>query len=193
MIRLLDFVLSLLGFIILIPILVFIAIWIKMDSPGPILYIQSRVGRNNIDFKLFKFRTMRPSSDSLGLLTIGGNDPRITNSGLILRKYKLDELPQLLNVIKGDMSLVGPRPEVRKYVDLYDASQREILNVRPGITDEASIYFHNENTLLGNAINPEEVYINEIIPQKIELNKRFINNPSIFNYIKIILKTIFPI
>ena len=161
------------------------------DSAGPIFYIQKRVGLNGKEFNLFKFRSMRVNADKLGLLTVGGRDSRITNSGYILRKYKLDELPQLLNVLKGEMSLVGPRPEVRKYVDLYTSDQRQVLQVRPGITDEASIKYKNENNLLAISENPERTYIEEIMPAKLELNKKFIQNPSLVNYFSIILRTIF--
>jgi lipopolysaccharide/colanic/teichoic acid biosynthesis glycosyltransferase len=191
MIRLLDFVFSFLGLIILFPILFLIGIWVKLDSKGPIFYIQKRVGLRGVDFNLYKFRSMRLDSDKLGLLTIGGRDPRITYSGYFLRKYKFDELPQLMNVLIGDMSLVGPRPEVRRYVDLYNESQQKVLWIRPGITDEASIAFKNENEILANSTNPDQKYIKEIMPAKIELNKRFIEDPSVFNYFKIIFKTIF--
>jgi len=191
MLRVLDFVFSLLGLIILFPILFLIALWVSLDSKGPIFYIQKRVGLKGVDFNLYKFRSMRLDSEKLGLLTIGGRDPRITHSGYFIRKYKIDELPQLLNVLKGEMSLVGPRPEVRKYVDLYNESQQRVLWVRPGITDEASIVFKNENEILARSTNPEHAYIHEIMPAKIELNKRFIEDPSVFNYFKIIFKTIF--
>lgn len=191
MLRVLDFVFSLLGLIILFPILFLIALWVKLDSKGPIFYVQKRVGLKGVDFNLYKFRSMRLDSDKLGLLTIGGRDPRITRSGYFIRKYKIDELPQLVNVIIGEMSLVGPRPEVRKYVYLYNESQQRVLWVRPGITDEASIAFKNENEILAKSTNPEGTYIHEIMPAKIELNKRFIEDPSVFNYFKIIFKTIF--
>ena len=159
------------------------------DSAGPIFYIQKRVGLNGKEFNLFKFRSMRVNADKLGLLTVGGRDSRITNSGYILRKYKLDEFPQLLNVLKGEMSLVGPRPEVRKYVDLYTSDQRQVLQVRPGITDEASIKYKNENDLLALSDNPEKTYIQEIMPAKLELNKKFIQNPNIANYFSIVFRT----
>ena len=191
MLRVLDFVFSLLGLIILFPILFLIALWVKLDSKGPIFYVQKRVGLKGLDFNLYKFRSMRLDSDKLGLLTIGGRDPRVTNSGYYIRKFKIDELPQLLNVLNGEMSLVGPRPEVRKYVNLYNESQKRVLWVRPGITDEASIAFKNENEILEKSNNPEHTYIHKIMPAKIELNKRFIEDPSVFNYFKIIFKTIF--
>jgi lipopolysaccharide/colanic/teichoic acid biosynthesis glycosyltransferase len=191
MLRFLDALFSFVGLIILSPILLILCFWVKVDSAGPIFYIQKRVGLNGKDFNLFKFRSMRVNADKLGLLTVGGRDSRITNSGYILRKYKLDELPQLLNVLKGEMSLVGPRPEVRKYVDFYTSDQRQVLQVRPGITDEASIKYKNENDLLALSDNPEKTYIEEIMPAKLELNKKFIQNPSLVNYFSIISRTIF--
>jgi lipopolysaccharide/colanic/teichoic acid biosynthesis glycosyltransferase len=190
MIRLLDFVFSLLGLIILFPILLLIGLWVRLDSKGPIFYIQKRVGLKGVDFNLYKFRTMRLDSDKVGLLTIGGRDSRITNSGFFIRKYKIDELPQLLNVFIGDMSLVGPRPEVRKYVALYDESQLKVLTIKPGITDEASIAFRNENEILAKSTNPELTYIQEIMPDKIKFNYIYLENQTILNYFKIIFKTI---
>jgi lipopolysaccharide/colanic/teichoic acid biosynthesis glycosyltransferase len=191
MLRFLDALFSFVGLIVLSPILLILCLWVKFDSAGPIFYIQKRVGLNGKDFNLFKFRSMRVNADKLGLLTVGGRDPRITRSGYIIRKYKLDELPQLFNVLKGEMSLVGPRPEVRKYVGLYTSDQRQVLQVRPGITDEASIKYKNENDLLATSENPERTYIEEIMPAKLELNKKFIQNPSMVNYFSIILRTIF--
>jgi lipopolysaccharide/colanic/teichoic acid biosynthesis glycosyltransferase len=191
MFRFLDALFSFVGLIILSPILLILCFWVKVDSAGPIFYIQKRVGLNGKDFNLFKFRSMRVNADKLGLLTVGGRDPRITSSGYIIRKYKLDELPQLFNVLRGEMSLVGPRPEVRKYVDLYTSDQRQVLQVRPGITDEASIKYKNENDLLAISENPEKTYIEEIMPVKLELNKKFIQNPSLVNYFSIISRTIF--
>lgn len=191
MLRLFDFVFSLFGLIILSPFFLFLAIWIKLDSKGSVFYIQKRVGRNNIEFKLFKFRSMNSDADKQGLLTVGGRDPRITNSGYFIRKNKLDELPQLLNVLIGDMSLVGPRPEVRKYVNYYSTKQLEILNIRPGITDLASIIYKNENEILGKSIDPEKTYIQEIMPHKLELNREFIENPTIIKYFTIIFRTFF--
>jgi lipopolysaccharide/colanic/teichoic acid biosynthesis glycosyltransferase len=134
---------------------------------------------------------MRTDADKAGLLTVGGSDSRITRAGLFIRKYKLDELPQLINVLLGEMSLVGPRPEVRKYTDMYTEDQKLVLNVRPGITDWASIEFRNENEILGKSDNPEKTYIEQIMPIKIELNNRFIQHPSLGHYFKIIFKTIF--
>jgi len=168
-----------------------IAIAIKLNSRGNIFFKQQRVGKNNIDFELYKFRSMRNDADKKGLLTVGMRDARITSVGYFLRKYKLDELPQLINVVKGEMSIVGPRPEVRKYVNFYSADQLTVLNILPGITDYASIEFKNENDLLSNAKDPEQFYIDVILPQKIKLNQRFIENRNLRNYIKIIFKTVF--
>lgn len=185
-----DYFLSLSGLILLSPIFLFLAILIKMDSKGPVLYKQIRVGRNNIEFELLKFRTMRTNSDSGGLLTVGAKDKRITKCGYYLRKYKLDELPQLINILKGDMSLVGPRPEVRKYVELYNLEQRKVLKVKPGITDIASIQYRNENELLGKAKNAEEFYIKEVMPDKLRLNLIYINDRSFFKDMKVIYNTL---
>jgi lipopolysaccharide/colanic/teichoic acid biosynthesis glycosyltransferase len=190
MLRFLDVFFSFLGLIVLSPLLILLSLWVKFDSAGPIFYVQKRVGRNGKDFNLYKFRSMRVNADKLGLLTVGGRDPRITNSGFYIRKYKMDELPQLFNVLVGDMSLVGPRPEVRKYVDLYNQEQLKVLSVRPGITDEASITFRNENEILALSKDPEQTYINEIMPEKIKLNQKFISNPSLLNYFRIIIRTI---
>jgi lipopolysaccharide/colanic/teichoic acid biosynthesis glycosyltransferase len=191
MIRLLDIIASTIGLILLSPLFLLLAIWIKLDSPGSVFYKQTRVGQYGRDFKLFKFRSMRTDADKAGLLTVGGSDSRITRAGLFIRKYKLDELPQLINVLLGEMSLVGPRPEVRKYTDMYTEDQKLVLNVRPGITDWASIEFRNENELLGKSTDPEQLYIDEIMPLKIEFNKRFIQKPTLIHYFQIIFKTIF--
>jgi lipopolysaccharide/colanic/teichoic acid biosynthesis glycosyltransferase len=189
-IRVLDFAFSLIGLILLAPILIVLACIIKLTSKGPVFYMQSRVGKNGKDFKVFKFRSMFTDADKKGLLTVGGKDNRITPVGYYLRKYKLDELPQLLNVLKGEMSIVGPRPEVRRYVDLYNAEQRQVLNVLPGITDYASIAYRNENELLGMAANPEEMYVKEIMPKKIELNFSYIHNRNLKEYFTIIWRTV---
>jgi lipopolysaccharide/colanic/teichoic acid biosynthesis glycosyltransferase len=191
MIRIIDIVASFIGLVILSPLFISLAIWIKLDSRGSVIYRQVRVGLNGRDFNLFKFRSMRTDADKSGLLTVGSSDSRITRAGLFIRKYKLDELPQLINVLIGEMSLVGPRPEVKKYVDIYSLEQLKILEVRPGITDEASIFFKNENEILAQSIDPERTYIEEIIPLKLELNKVFINSPTLGNYLRIIFKTIF--
>lgn len=189
--RLFDIICSLSGIILLSPVFVGITIWIVVDAGWPFYYLQTRVGRNNKDFKLFKFRSMRLDADKFGLLTVGGRDPRLTNSGYWIRKFKWDEFPQLFNVLIGDMSLVGPRPEVRKYVDLYNPEQMKVLTVRPGITDYASIRFRNENEILEKVENPEEYYIKTIMPLKLKMNLIYINNRSIFKDINVIFKTIF--
>lgn len=188
--RIFDFVFSLIGLIILFPFFFIIALLIIIDNGFPIFYCQKRVGQNNIDFDLYKFRTMRKNADKLGLLTVGSRDPRVTNIGYYLRKYKIDELPQLLNVLFGKMSLVGPRPEVRKYVDLYDNNQKQILLAKPGITDFASLEYFSENELLAKSSNPEETYIKEIMPAKLALNKKYILEMGITTDIKIIFKTL---
>ena len=191
MIRLFDIIFSFFGLLLLSPLLILVAVWIKIDSKGPVLYRQIRVGLNGIDFGLLKFRSMRINADRSGLLTVGGRDHRITRAGYYLRKYKIDELPQLLNVLKGDMSLVGPRPEVRKYVDLYSELQKKVLLVKPGITDMASIAYKNENELLAKSPDPEKTYITEVMPEKLKLNMIYIENRGLLNYFKIIFKTIF--
>lgn len=190
MTRLLDIIFSVLGLVILSPVFLCMAIWVKLDSPGPVLYKQKRVGRYGREFLLLKFRSMHIDADKKGLLTVGGRDPRITKSGYLLRKYKFDELPQMFNVLTGDMSIVGPRPEVRKYVDLYSKEQLQVLNVRPGITDIASIKYRNENEILEAQAEPEKYYIEHIMPEKINLNMEYINAPNIYNYFRIILLTI---
>ena len=193
MIRFFDFILSLVGLVVLAPIFIVLAIWIKIDSKGPVFYKQVRVGQNSIDFGLFKFRSMVVDADKKGLITVGGRDPRITRSGYFIRKYKLDELPQLINVLLGDMSLVGPRPEVRKYVELYTDEQQKVLSAKPGITDYASIEYMDENEILGKSSDPEKTYIEEIMPEKIKYNMKYINNKSLFEYFKIILLTVLKI
>ncbi|MBS5252710.1 MAG: sugar transferase [Haemophilus parainfluenzae] len=193
MIRFFDFILSLVGLVVLAPIFIVLAIWIKIDSTGPVFYKQVRVGQNGIDFGLFKFRSMVVDADKKGLITVGGRDPRITRSGYFIRKYKLDELPQLINVLVGDMSLVGPRPEVRKYVDLYTDEQQKVLSVKPGITDYASIEYMDENEILGKSTDPEKTYIEEIMPEKIKYNMKYIQNKNVSEYFKIIFLTLLKI
>ena len=188
--RIFDIVASGCGLIVLSPLFLILAIWIKLDSEGSVFYRQVRVGRNNRDFRIFKFRSMREGSDQGSLVTIGGHDSRITRSGYILRKFKLDELPQLINVFVGDMSLVGPRPEVRHYVDFWTPEQMHVLDVRPGITDPASIKFRNENDLLDKADNPEEYYINVIMQEKIRLYLEYVENHNLWYDIKLIFQTI---
>lgn len=187
--RLFDIIASGLGLIILSPLFLVVAVWVKLDSPGPVFYKQIRVGRNNKDFFLYKFRSMRVGSDKKGLITIGGHDPRVTRSGYYIRKYKLDEFPQLINVFKGDMSLVGPRPEVRKYVDLYTPEQMHVLDVRPGITDLASIRYRNENELLEHASDPEQYYRDVVMQDKLRINLEYVRNHSFLGDIRLIFNT----
>ena len=189
--RLFDITASFFGIIILSPLLIFIGLWVGLSSKGGVFYKQIRVGKNNKDFKLYKFRSMRVNSDKQGLLTVGSKDSRITKAGYFIRKYKIDELPQLFNVLKGDMSFVGPRPEVRRYVDLYSKEQMKVLSVRPGITDPASIKYRNENDILSSASNPEEYYIQHIMPDKLKINIDYINTRTFIKDIKIIFQTIF--
>lgn len=190
MIRAFDFTLSLLAIIILLPLFIVIAILIKLDSNGTIVYKQQRVGQYEVLFYIFKFRTMYVGADKQGLLTVGMKDSRITRVGQILRRHKLDELPQLINVLLGNMSFVGPRPEVKKYVDLYTEEQKVILKVKPGITDNASLVYFDENQILTNSEHPEAMYINIILPQKILLNKEYAENPTLKKYFKIIVLTV---
>ncbi|WP_074016670.1 sugar transferase [Fusobacterium massiliense] len=187
--RIFDIISSLFGLILLAPFMIIIAILIKIDSKGPVFFKQVRVTKNGREFKIFKYRTMRVGSDKYSQITVG-KDSRITKVGDFLRRYKLDEIPQLINVLLGDMSLVGPRPEVPKYVALYTEEQREILKVRAGITDYASIEFSNENDILVNETDPEKAYIEKIMPRKIELNKKYLSEISVMTDIKIILLTI---
>ena len=187
--RIFDIVASGIGLILLSPLFVILAIWIKCDSIGPVFYKQVRVGRNNMDFQLFKFRSMRVGSDKKGLITVGGHDPRITRSGYYIRKYKLDEFPQLINVFKGDMSLVGPRPEVRKYVHMYTEEQMHVLDVRPGITDLASIRYRNENELLERVNDPDKYYVEVIMPDKLRINLEYVARHSFTFDIRLIFQT----
>lgn len=189
--RLFDITASFFGILILSPLFIFISLWVGLSSKGGVFYKQIRVGKNNKDFKLYKFRSMRVNSDKQGLLTVGSKDSRITKAGYFIRKYKIDELPQLFNVLKGDMSFVGPRPEVRRYVDLYSEEQMKVLSVRPGITDPASIKYRNENDILSSASNPEEYYIQHIMPDKLKINIDYINTQTFIKDIKIIFQTIF--
>lgn len=188
--RIFDILSSLLVLLVLLPIFVLISIAILLDSKGRIFYKQIRVGKNQKEFNLLKFRTMNSGSDKKGQLTVGTNDSRITKIGSVLRKYKLDEFPQLINVIKGEMSIVGPRPEVPKYVNLYSEEQLKVLSVRPGLTDLASIEFINENEILGKSDNPEKEYIENIMPQKLSLNLKYIGNQSFIGDFKLIFRTI---
>ncbi len=188
-IRTLDFCFSLLFILLFIPIFLILSLLILLSSKGGVFYVQKRVGQNNVDFKLLKFRTMRVGADQKGLLTVGDKDPRVTRIGQFLRKFKLDELPQFINVLKGDMSIVGPRPEVRKYVDKYNDQQRRVLSVKPGITDYASLLYIDENELLAKSSDPEKCYIDEVMPAKINLNFKYIDNKSVKEYFKVIFLT----
>ncbi len=190
MIRFFDILLSSIGLILLSPLLLLVYVLVRTESKGPGFYSQKRIGKDGVPFRLYKFRSMRRGSDKGHLITVGGRDSRITKVGYYIRKYKIDELPQLWNVLIGDMSLVGPRPEVERYVRLYTPEQRIVLSVKPGITDYASIAFSNENELLGQAKDPEEMYVNEIMPKKIEYNLNFINNRTLVEYFKIIFMTL---
>ncbi len=191
--RIFDIVASGCGLLVLSPIFLFLAIWIKLDSKGPVFYRQVRVGRNNKDFRIFKFRSMRVGSDKKGLITVGGRDPRVTRSGYFIRKYKFDELPQLINVFLGDMSLVGPRPEVRKYVDMYTSEQMRVLDVRPGITSLASIRYRNENDILAASEDPDKCYIEKVMPDKLVIDLEYVANHSFLYDIKLIFKTFWEI
>ena len=192
--RVFDFLCSALGVILLSPCFFIIAIWIKVDSAGPIFFVQKRVGRNGKPFGVYKFRTMIADAESKGLKITVGKDPRITSSGHFLRRTKLDELAQLFNVLGGSMSLVGPRPEVQEYIDAYPEDIKKIvLSVKPGITDYASIEFKDENTLLENSIDPSKTYIEEILPVKQKYYLKYVEDQSFFLDIKIIFKTIFVI
>lgn len=187
--RLLDILSSLLVLILLLPVWLIIAMAVALESRGGVFYHQYRVGKDNRDFKMYKFRTMQTGSDQKGLLTVGDRDNRITRVGYFLRKYKLDEFPQLINVLKGDMSVVGPRPEVRKYVDLYTPEQMRVLSVRPGLTDIASIQYVHEDEILAASDNPEQTYIQEVMPAKLALNLQYIDTQSLWGDIKLIWKT----
>lgn len=193
MIRFFDIVFSFLGLVVLSPFLLIIYVAVCIESKGGGFYRQCRVGKDGNDFYLLKFRSMRTGSDKKGLLTVGGRDPRVTRVGYFIRKYKLDELPQLYNVLKGDMSLVGPRPEVRKYVEYYTPEQRKVLSVRPGITDYASVEYMDENEILSKADDPDKVYVEKIMPDKIRYNMKYIENRSLSEYFKIIFLTVFKI
>ena len=193
MIRLFDIVFSGIGLIVLSPLFLIIYLLIRMESKGGGFYTQERIGLNGKPFWLYKFRSMRKDADKSGLITVGGRDPRITRMGYFIRKYKIDELPQLWNVFIGDMCLVGPRPEVRKYTDLYTSEQRRVLSVRPGITDWASIEYVDENEILGKAEDPDRAYIEQIMPDKIRYNMRWIDHQGVGEYFRIIFTTLFRI
>ena len=191
--RLFDTVFSIFGLVFLAPILLLIVLLLLATLNGTVIYKQVRVGRNNKDFKIFKFRTMYVNADKLGLLSVGNRDPRITQIGYYLRKFKLDELPQLLNVLKGDMSFVGPRPEVRKYVNFYNQKQMNVFKVRPGITDLASIEFRNESELLSNQEDPDSYYVNVIMPKKLQTNLDYLEKRTLIKDVGVIVKTFWAI
>ncbi|MBK6951739.1 MAG: sugar transferase [Crocinitomicaceae bacterium] len=190
--RIFDFISSLVVVVLFFPFFIIIAIWILLDSPGGIFYKQIRVGKDGKEFTLLKFRSMTVGADKQGLITIG-NDNRVTRSGRFIRKTKIDEFPQLINIIKGEMSVVGPRPEVPKYVALYTEDQKKVLSVRPGLTDLASLKYFDEQKLLGESDDPEKTYRNEIMPKKLELNLQYLAQQSLFLDFKLIFSTIFRI
>lgn len=187
--RIFDIFLSIIILLIFLPFGLILSIWILLESKGGIFYRQERIGYLGKPFYILKFRSMSKDADKHGKLTVGMHDARITKSGYFLRKFKLDEFPQFINVLKGEMSIVGPRPEVKEYVDLYTEEQRKILSVKPGITDYASIEFYNENELLGNSIDPQKKYIEDIMPKKIEMNKKYLDNPSLKHDLSIMWQT----
>ena len=187
--RIFDILTSSIILMTFFPFGVIISLSILITSKGGVFYIQERIGKKLKPFGLLKFRTMVIGSDSKGALTVGTNDSRITTIGRLLRKFKLDEFPQFINVLLGHMSIVGPRPEVKEYVDLYNEEQLEVLNVKPGITDIASLEYFNENELLGRSSDPQKTYIEEVLPAKIELNKQYLRNPSLLSDIKIMWRT----
>ncbi len=187
--RLFDIIVSLIILSLFLPLGLMMSIWILVESKGGVFYQQERIGMNGLPFKMLKFRSMRKDADKLGKLTVGMRDPRITKSGYFLRKFKLDEFPQFINVLKGEMSIVGPRPEVKEFVDLYTDDQRKILSVKPGITDYASVEYFNENEILGKADDAQQTYIDVIMPTKIEMNMKYIANPGILQDIKIMWRT----
>ena len=188
--RIFESILAFLAILLLLPLFIVIALWIMIDSGGGILYRQKRVGKDNRDFMIYKFRSMHRNADAMGLITTGHSDKRVTGAGSFLRKYKLDELPQLFNILKGDMSIVGPRPEVRKYVELYTPEQMRVLSVRPGLTDYASLDYINEGELLSRADDPEGFYVRDIMPEKLRLNLKYIDEKSLGLDLKIIGRTI---
>lgn len=187
--RVFDVIVAAVGLLLLTPILLLVSLLIKLDSPGPVFFTQERMGRKFRSFRIYKFRTMVPDAPRLGGKITAGADPRITRIGRYLRWTKVDELPQLLNVLKGDMSVVGPRPEVRQYVELFRSDYEEILQVSPGITDLASVHYRHEAELLGGAENPEDRYVKEVLPEKIKLAKEYLHRSSFFFDIVVLLKT----
>ncbi|MBI2258969.1 MAG: sugar transferase [Flavobacteriia bacterium] len=191
--RIFDIILSLIVLILFFPIGLILSIFIILESKGGVFFIQKRVGKNEREFGMFKFRSMKINSEEKGQLTIGEKDKRITKIGFFIRKYKLDEFPQFINVLKGDMSIVGPRPEVKKYTQYYNEEQKKVLSVKPGITDLASIQYYDENALLGKSNNPEQTYIEEIMPNKIKINLKYCENANILTDFKVLTLTFFRI
>lgn len=191
--RIIDILLSFIVLVLGMPFYLIIGMLIALDTKGRVLYKQSRVGRNNVDFELYKFRTMCVDADQGSLITVGTHDARITRVGAFLRRFKIDEVPQFFNILKGEMSIVGPRPEVRKYVDMYTPEQMRVLSVRPGLTDYASIRYVNENEILAASSDPERTYIEDIMPDKLNLNLKYIDEQSFWTDVKIILQTIIAI
>ena len=187
--RIFDILFSSFILLCFLPFGLIISFLIAFSSPGGIFYRQERIGKGGIPFFILKFRSMRTDSDTKGKLTVGMRDPRITSIGYFIRKYKLDEFPQFVNVLKGEMSVVGPRPEVKEYVVLYNEDQRKVLQVKPGITDYASLYYFKENELLAQSVDPQKTYIEEIMPAKLKLNEKYLENPTVFHDLKIIFKT----
>jgi len=187
--RIFDILFSSFILLCFLPIGLIISFLIVISSPGGIFYRQERIGKGGKPFFILKFRSMRTNSDTKGKLTVGMRDPRITKIGYFIRKYKLDEFPQFINVLKGEMSVVGPRPEVQEYVNLYNDEQKKVLNVKPGITDYASLYYFKENELLAQSDNPQNTYIEEIMPAKLKLNEKYLENPTVFHDLKIIFLT----
>lgn len=187
--RIFDIVVSLVILVFFLPVGLLLSIWIFLESRGGVFYRQERIGKDGAKFMMLKFRSMRKNADKLGKLTVGMKDPRITKSGVFIRKYKLDEFPQFINVLFGEMSIVGPRPEVQEYTDLYTEEQRKILSVKPGITDYASIEYFKENEILGKSENPQKDYIEIIMPAKIELNMKYLENPGLSQDLKIMWMT----
>jgi len=188
--RVFDVVATTIGAVLLLPLIVLVVVWIKLSSEGPLFYIQKRVGKNFKEFDLYKFRSMVVNADKVGPSVTSGDDPRITKVGKIIRKTKIDELPQLLNVLKGDMSLVGPRPEVMKFVKEKKEQYKRVLSVKPGITDNAAIEFRDEETIMQQYKDKEKAYIDIVLPQKIDLYNQYIDNIGFINDIKLILKTL---
>ena len=185
--RLFDILFSLFILLFFLPFGIVLSVLIILESKGGVFYKQERIGKNGIPFYLLKFRSMRTDADKLGKLTVGMRDPRITRIGYFIRKFKLDEFPQFINVLKGEMSIVGPRPDVKEYVDLYSSEERKVLEVKPGITDYASLEYFEESDLLAKSSHPEKTYIEEIMPAKLKLNQKYIANPTLLVDLKIIL------